>query len=958
MDRKFSTLVAGAGISGVRAALDLAELGYRVLLIDKKASAGGILSQLDYQFPNDHCGMCRTLPMIDRNNGAQFCLRKGIFHKNITFMPGCEIETVKGTPGNLSISLKRSPLGVDPEKCTGCLSCESVCPVTVKEDFNGNLSQRKAIYLPVPHNIPNKRVIDFESCTKCGECVSECPTNAIDITKDVGIETIDGIGSVILATGTELYNPDGVDLYNTSKIKDVVTATAFERIMSSSGPYKGKIQRPSDGKEIKKVAFIQCVGSRNLMIGADYCSSVCCMFALKEAALLAEKTKSSDSAIFCMDLRTFSRDGERYKERVKEKGVRFIRSRIHSVEKDDSGNPSISYVDADGKQKSESFDLVVLSTGKSQNLTHPSFIENEGVFGISETPDFKEISDSMINSSFASSKAIQIAKEYDYETKKSSTQINDDDPKLHIILCSCGNLFKENVDLTKITEDISRIYGIGITTIDQACSLEGWSELKSIIDEKGVNRLIIGACNPQIFSTKLSDNSLLTEIITLAEHISDTESVDEATKSILSEIASSIGRLKKYTPQKVRSMNISKRALVLGGGISGLSSAKTLSDSGVPVTIVEKSDKLGGNLPFISDETVIKSIKNLIEKVSSDSNIDILFNSELSSHKGVPGKFESVISKENTELIVQTGSIIVATGGGKASFDDENERVKTTFDLSIELMEKKVDAKNIVMMQCKDSRVEPFNYCSRICCGKALDNAIKIKEQNPDAKITMFYRDIMAYGDIEKKYTEARRRGVIFKRFEKEKYPEVISNDNGFTIKAFDFILNEDIEIKADLLVYSTGVAPQVDNLEKTLKLKTTVDGFIKEVDFKFRPVDTGKEGIFICGLRRNPANASEAEKEGVSAAQRALRLLNSEILISSGQVAHVRHSICSRCNACVTACPYTARFVSVEDRKVYVDDISCQGCGTCASVCPNNATIIEGFEEKGILDSIEAALG
>jgi heterodisulfide reductase subunit A len=962
MDSTFSTIVVGAGISGVRAALDLAELGYRVLLIDKKANAGGILSQLDYQFPNDHCGMCRTLPMIDRNGGAQFCLRKGVFHKNITFMEASTIESVSGTPGNLSVTINRSHTGVDPEKCTGCLSCEGVCPVTVTDEFNGNLSDRKAIYLPIPHNIPNKRVIDFNSCTKCSECVSTCPTGAISL--DIELQALDlkGVGSVILATGTELFNPESTDLYGMEHLKNVVTATSFERILSSSGPYKGKVQRPSDGKEIKKVAFIQCVGSRNIMIDADYCSSVCCMFALKEAALFADKSNSGQSAIFCMDLRTFARDGERYKEKVKDKGVRFIRSRIHSVEMGDGDDLSIGYIDTDGSHKSENFDIVVLSTGKKQKQTHPAYLENEGVLPVSEIPDFKEISDSMINASVASSKAINIAKEFSFDLNKISNtkkdETNDKIPKIHVVICSCGNTFKEGADLSQISKNISKNFPkVGISQIEHACSVDGWKELQSIIEDKGANRLVLGACNPQIFSSKLSFDSIMAEIIDLREHTGGERSIDEISKSIFSDIASSIIRLKKYTPQKQRELQVNKRALVVGGGMAGLSSALYLSNADVPVTIVEKTDKLGGNLPYITDHDVITKLTSLIEKTSTDAKIDILLNSTIIENIGTPGKFITTVTTRDSEVKIENGTIIVATGGSRADFQVE-EGITTTFDLALDLRDGvKTDAKDIVIIQCKDSRQEPFNYCSRICCAKALENAIKIKELNPKTNVTILYRDIMAYGDIEARYTTARRLGVAFKRFDKDKNPVAEKSDSGFTISLHDFVLNEEIEIKADLIVYSTRVSPSSDGIDTVLGLKTTMDGFIKEADSKFRPVDTGKEGIFICGLRRNPVNASEAEKEGTSAAQRALRLLNSKTLISSGQVAHVRDSICSRCNACVEVCPYGARYVDVEERKVKVDSISCQGCGTCASVCPNNATIIEGLEEKGILDSIEAAL-
>jgi len=474
-----SALVVGGGISGIRSALDMAETGYQVTLIEKAPNLGGILTQLDYQFPTDHCGMCKMLPLVERDSSSQYCLRKGLFHENIQIMLSTELVGLDGEPGKFQVTLRQRPTMVDKSRCIGCGECSRVCPVEVPDEFNEGLTTRKAVYLPVPHNIPNTYVVDTAACTLCRECEKICPTGAIDLrldarqefrllivddervvrdslkewledegfqvdTAESGMEAIekltkesfnlmlldikmpgmDGVevlkrskeinpglpvvmmtayatvetaveamkigameylmkpfdpdslvplvvqlyqnlqgagetrmdvGAVIFATGFESYDPKtGKNTYGYGDLPNVVTSVEFERMMSGTGLYHGKLVRPGDGKEIKKVAWLQCVGSRDQHVDADFCSSACCMFAIKEALLAKEKSNGDvDTAIFYMDMRTFGKDYQRYRDQAeKEHGVRFIRNRVHSVERDeDNEQLMLRSVDLKGESR-------------------------------------------------------------------------------------------------------------------------------------------------------------------------------------------------------------------------------------------------------------------------------------------------------------------------------------------------------------------------------------------------------------------------------------------------------------------------------------------------------------------------------------------------------------------------------------------------------------------------------
>jgi len=1132
-----SALVVGTGISGIRSALDLAEQGYHVTLIDKAPHLGGILTQLDYQFPTDHCGMCKMLPLVERDASSQYCLRKGIFHENIDIMLSTELVDLEGEPGKYQVTLRQKPTMVDPERCIGCGECSRVCPVEVPDEFNAGLTMRKAVYLPVPHNIPNTYVVDVAACTLCGECEKICPTKAIDfgtearrefrilvvddelvvrdslkewledegfqvdmaesgmealekVTKDVyhmmlldikmpgmdGVEVLKRskdirpelpvvmmtayatvetaveamkigsldylmkpfdpdtlvplivqlyqkieragerqleVGSVVFATGFESYDPaTDKNTYGYGMFPNVVTSIEFERLISGSGPNQGRLLRPSDGKEIQKVAWLQCVGSRDPQADADFCSSACCMFAIKEALLAKEKSDGQvDTSIFYMDMRTFGKDFQRYRDRAEQEyGVRFLRSRIHTIDPDGpDGDLKISFADRDGMLHAEDFDLVVLATGQRPPKGTQEMAEMAGMelnpwgfcqlqpFSLSRTSQegftvagsfagLRDISESVIqanSASLAASKLIHskgggLAEEPVKEP--AYRDVSREPPQVSVSLCTCGGALEETADLNALKGWIEDQASVSqVQTIDRICTQEGWDELKETITNNGGNRVLIAACMPYVYTRKLRElgeavglNPGLIDVVDIHTpvfpgHGRDREQVSQDIRSVAS---MGISKVKGMDPSLTPTTRVNQKALVVGGGIAGMTAALGIAHHGFEVSLVEQAGELGGNLRLlhrtIQGDSPQELLEETVSKVEKHPLINVHKNAKLIHTQGRVGRFLTTIEKEDgVGETLEHGVMELATGGVEAKTESygygKSEAILTQHELEEKVANGSLDPKNldaVAMIQCVDSREEPRNYCSRICCTSALKNALYLKEQNPETNVYIFYRDIMAYGFLETYYTQARKAGVIFAQYEVDEKPQVTVENGRPLISAIDPILGRSMEIQPDLLVLSTGIVPDDGKqLAELFGVEINQDGFFQEAESKWRPVDFIKEGVFMAGIAHSPRSITESIAMAEAAAQRALRILSSERLAAGGIVAEVRHSLCSLCERCIITCPYDARFRDEEEEKIVVDELMCQGCGSCAAICPNSASVLRGYRDQQMFEVIDSAL-
>jgi len=851
------------------------------------------------------------------------------------------------------------------------------------------------------------RCLDCGICCECFQCVEACKAEAID--HDMADRSLDiNVGSVILAPGFQPYDPALNDTYQYGRLPNVVTSLEFERILSASGPYEGHLIRPSDKKEPEKIAWIQCVGSRDVHDGAHpYCSAVCCTYAIKEAIVAKDhSTNGPDTAIFYIDMRTYGKDFERYYNRAIEEGVRFIRSRIPTVEEiPGTDDLELTYTDEAGQLIDERFDLVVLSVGieiskettalankLGLRLTPDSFAESTsfrpintskpGIFvsGCFHSP--KDIPSSVMDASANAAQAGALLSDARFTLTKErelpqETDVIGERPRIGVFVCRCGINIAGVVDVPSVVTYAKSLPFV--EHVDEnlfSCSQDTQENITKAIAEHKLNRVVVASCSPQthepLFQETVRDagiNKYLFEMANIRNQCSWVHSdvPQEATEKAKDLVRMSVQKVALLEPLEEVELDINQAALVIGGGIAGMSAAKNLSDQGYKTYIVEKSDRLGGNAINLfktwDGEDIQENLKNLINDINSDERIEAHLKAEIKEVEGFVGNFKTTISidgKEERKL--EHGVTIIATGATELKSDEylygKDSRVLTSLELDrlfIEDDKRLNDIDTCVFIQCVGSRIPERPYCSKVCCTHSVLSALHLKEINPDMRIFILYRDMRTYGLREDLYRKAREKGVIFIRYDIERELEVDKINEELSIKFTDSTLNREIQINPDLLILASAmVRENGDSLAQLFKIPLNEDGFFVEAHVKLRPVDFATDGVFLCGLAHSPKSIDESITQALGAAARAVTLLAGKTIQISGTVSVVNPLYCSSCGVCVAICPYSAAGFNEKTGMAEINPVLCKGCGLCVASCRSGALHLNGFDEGQIMAMID----
>lgn len=990
----------GSGIGGMQAALDLAESGYRVYLVERRPAIAGAMPMLDKTFPTNDCSMCILSPrVVDIGR-----------HLDIEIMTLAEVTGLTGSAGNFNATVKMHPRFIDMDKCTGCGSCAKTCPVKTEDTFNQGLGQRKAIYKLYPQAFPNAYVIDSNKCLRlknpkaCGKCLKACRADAIDHTMEA--RTVDvQVGAVILAPGFEIFDPRDRGEFGYGLYKNVVTSLEFERMLSASGPYQGHLIRPLDHAEPKKIAFIQCVGSREPGRDRNYCSGVCCMYATKESIVAKEHAPDLEAAIFCIDVRAYGKGFEQYYHRARhEYGVRYVKCMVSSVmERPDTGNLLIRYRAEDGRMQEEEFDLVVLSVGLrpaagARQLAETLGVELDGsgfcrpglfpgttsrdgiyVAGVFAGP--RDIPETVIDGSAAAGYVSGLLADSRGTRTRSRTyvpekNVDGETPRVGVFVCNCGINIGSVINVPSVVDYARGLTGVAFAgEFLFACAQDSINRIKELIESHRLNRVVVASCTPRthapLFQNAIREaglNQYLYEHVNIREHSSwvHRHHPDRATAKARDLIRMAVAKAVNLSPIETTYTEINKNCLVVGGGVSGMTAAISLAEQGFGVHLVEKSGTLGGRLAAVSCEPggmpPAEMLAGLTGKVAGNPLIKVYTNAEVLSADGFPGNYKTVISAGGAREEIAHGAVILATGAVEAHTDEYyygvDRRVVTQRELAQRIAAGETGKlKDIVMIQCVGSRNDERPYCSRVCCHQAMMNALKIKEQAPDTNVYVLYRDIRVYGLNERFYTEARRRGIAFFRYEPGAAPEVRRDGDGLYVEFDDHVTGFHIKVNADMLVLSTGVDPGRDNekLSRLFKVPLNDEGFLLEAHLKLRPVDFAAEGLYLCGQAHSPKLINESIIQANAAAMRAATLLARDKLENVAITAYVLEEVCIGCGTCVKVCSYNARYMDEISNVAMVSGVLCQGCGACVAACPSGASQQKGYEKGQVLAMIDA---
>jgi heterodisulfide reductase subunit A len=930
------------------------------------------------------------------------------------------------------------PFGKHNAMCWSCGACNFICPVGRKvsdltsenvlipllNTYNMGLDQKPAVHIMYPQAVPNIPAIDKDSCIhlnyeNCRICEEMCEAKAIDY--DQKEETIDlDVGAIVLSPGFELFDPTVEEKLGYGVYPNVITSLEFERILSASGPFSGKVLRPFDETTPKRIAFIQCVGSRDHE--RDYCSSVCCMYATKEA-IIAKEHVGEDLAcdIFFMDIRAFSKGFDEYYQRAKDLGVNYIRCRIPAIDEiPATRNLLITYLTEDDRKVTGEYDLVVLSVGMLPPKSAKDIADRFGIelneFSFCRTSSFepvassrdgifvsgpftepKDIPETVMQASGAAANVLSLLKDTrgtlivpkEYPAEK---DVAGQEPRIGVFVCHCGTNIAGVVNIPDVVAYTRTLPDVVFVDNNlYTCSNDTQELIKEKIEEHNLNRVVVASCTPRthepLFRSTIREaglNPYLFEMANIRDqcswvHMHEPERATEKSKDL---IRMAVAKAKMLEPLQSRSIPVNKSALVIGGGLSGMTSAIEMAEQGFDVCLVEKEKELGGNLRriqyMLNGEKPQDELKELVEKVKKADKINLYTGTQIESVEGSVGNFKTTLLNNGDSTEVEHGVVIVATGAKEYVPQEylygQDKRVLTQIELEQQLAQNgdwvntadKDHPKSVVMIQCVGSRDDERPYCSRICCTESVKNALKIKEISPDTRVYILYRDVRTYGFREKYYSEAREKDIVFIRYEEEEKPKVSANGEGIVVEVLDQTLGISIELAADFLVLSAGIVPSEGNeaIAQFLKVPLDSNGFFLEAHMKLRPIDFATDGVYLCGLAHFSKAVDESIIQAQAASSRAATVLSKDSIELEATISEVIDDNCDGCAYCIEPCPYNALTLieymrnGVVKKTVEANESACKGCGCCQATCPKQGIIVKGFKLDQITAQVNAVLG
>jgi len=1029
-----AVLVVGGGIGGMRAALDLADSGLKVYLVEQTPCLGGRVAQLGFMFPQHDCVLCRGT--ADHGYG---CTRPSISpayiqhnqHPNIQILTNTRVVDVAGEAGDFTVSLRREPRYVDIQRCTNCGICAEVCPVTLPDAYQLGMTMRKAAYKTATRATPDAYSIDKGPyCDDCAKCEQACPTSAIHLDEQPRLQSVD-VGAIILALGYQIFDATELEELGYGRYPNVLQALHYERLASRSGPTEGAVIRPSDKRQPRSIAWLQCIGSRDQKNA--FCSSICCMYATKEAILAKQRLKDVQCSVFIMDERAFNKEYSAYFTKARDThGIHYNRCRISAVSEDPSTHDLIlRYTEANGKIHEERFDMVVLATGLQPpesagqlaeildiGLNKHGFCETDkftplqttrpGVFVCGAFSSPKEIAETIIDASGAAAEVMRLlndrlntyptSREWPFLSDASGfapeRDVSGEPPRVGVFACTCGDTLTEDINYPALVQQASHLPGVETAEIvDFACFPEALGRIQERIQGDHLNRVVIAACSNRthesLFQRTMRQaglNPYLLELVNLREQCCRVHNGQGglANRKALEMVRLAVGRVQLAQPVYKNKHQCRPSALVIGGGLAGMTAGLAIADSGYDVHLVERSDRLGGNLLdlYYVAEGVNpqRLLRDLVNRVRAHQHIALHTRTEVVNHSGHLGDYTTGLRTKyngtDETFSVEHGVIIVATGAQEAR---RHPYLKSPGVITQHEMEEKMihhpeeiaALKDVVMIQCVRPEDTP-EYCSRVCCTNALKNAIRLKLFNPSCRVTVLFKNIVTYGFREEYYTEARQLGVMFVRYTDAEPPQVYFDHDydQLKVRVRDLSLDRWLDLKADLIPISTSIVPSAGSAElaRILRVPISSEGFFEEAQMKLRPMDFMREGIFLAGMAHYPKFTEESISHALAAAARAVTVLSqSDSLYLGGVVAQVDPAKCVGCLTCTRTCPFGIPQIIYEEGRsgvgglggaAFIDSALCQGCGTCTGECPANAIQLVHFTDEQMMMRAIGGLG